>query len=589
MTKPMDQRGIVNFSANLLGRYPVRSFWILSAFLLAGVMEGLSAGMLLPLLTQMQNATVAGTESGQLIGFFDQAFGYFGANPTIGALLVMIIILFLIKAVLQFLAMREVGNGTATMTAELREDLIGALMKARWPHFAGLSSGQVTTSLISEADRAALSYLHLCKMLADIILVTIYLFIALFISWPVTLAACIGGCILMVALHRLVNMVRQAGREQTELFRTLSAIIGDALLSFKPIKAMGRVDYFHTVLKRDTRRLWNAKKREVMGTEIMASARDPLLICFVAAGLYVSYTYAGLSLSALLVLAFMFLRVVQKLTIIQQGYQRVVSQESAYWAIVESTQEAVRQQEVFVGQIVPTLKSFIRLDNVTFYHSRNGMDRTRVLDNVNCMFPVNSFNAIIGPSGSGKTTLLDLVLGFYKPESGRLLVDDVPLDDLDIAAWRDMIGYIPQEGFLLHDSVRNNITLGQDMTDAHIMQALAQAGIDDFIRSLPDGLDTVAGERGQMFSGGQRQRITLARALARSPSVLLLDEPTSALDPDTEKALLDTLRLLARRMTIIVISHSERVKAYADHVLVLEHGRIMPQQGHISQSQHIRI
>lgn len=575
MTDFNEQKGIANFGALLLARYPGRSFMILSSFLAAGLMEGISAGALLPLLAKM-GATGAAQASDQdgIILFFNRVFSILNIEQGIGSLLALIIGLFFIKAILQFFAMREVGNATASMTAELRKGLITSLMRARWSYFTSLSTGKIVNSLISEADRAALSYLHLCKMLADIIIVIIYLIIALFISWQATIAAIGGGFILMVALHRLIAMVKSAAQEQTRLFRTLSSLIADALVSFKPIKAMGREEYFRKLLNRDTQSLWAAKKKEVIGTELMSSARDPLLVCLVAAGMYGSYAYAGLSLSSLLVLAFMFLRVVQKLTFIQQGYQRVASQESAYWAIMDSMHKADAAQENLAGMKKPEFEKTIRFENVVFSHARGDGGQEKILNQLSCVFPARRLNAIIGPSGSGKTTLLDIILGFYEPAEGRIYIDDAPLKDLDVAAWREKIGYVPQEGFLLHDTVWNNITLGQDISTEQAEAALKDAGIYEFIKGLPQGLRTMAGERGQMFSGGQRQRITLARALARRPSLLLMDEPTSALDADTEAQLLLTLKSLARDITIIVISHSEKVKSCADNVYFLDKGRI---------------
>jgi ATP-binding cassette subfamily C protein len=568
-----EKPGFWHFSKNLLARYPKRSVAVLGAFLVAGLMEGLSAGSLLPLLSRMQGGEAI-EGSSKIFAFFDRFFEIIGIDQSVGSLLILIIALFTLKGALQYAAMRQVGNSTASLTAQLRRDLIGALMRARWSHFANLSSGRIVNSIVTEADRAALSYLHLCKMIADIMVVCIYMIIAAMISWQVTLAAAIGGFVLMFTLRRLVTVVKQAGEKQTELYRALSGLIADAFGSFKPIKAMGRVDYFHGLLAKDTKGLWIAKRREVMGTELMSSARDPLLMAIMAAGLYASHVYIHLSLPTLIVLAFMFLRVAQKLTYIQIGYQRVASQESAYWAIRSATMDAESAAEVFKGSAVPTLDNGIVFDGLDFAHRRDGGVESMVLQNIYCEFPARTFSAVIGPSGAGKSTLLDLIAGFYRPKSGRILIDGVNLDDIDIRAWRGMIGYIPQEGFLLHDTIRNNITMGEDMTEDQILYALHRAGISDFVDTLPQGIDTMAGERGQMFSGGQRQRITLARALARDPKILLMDEPTSALDRETEAQLLQTLSALSKKMTIVVISHSQRVRESAGRVYILDKGRM---------------
>src|SRR5690606_21587447 len=150
-------------------------------------------------------------------------------------------------------------------------------------------------------------------------------------------------------------------------------------------------------------------------------------------------------------------------------------------------------------------------------------------------FPKGKLTTLIGPSGAGKTTLSDVLLGLVRPRSGQILVDGVPLEELNLEQWRELVGYVPQELFLFHDTVMNNVTLGDPhITPEEVREALEAAGAWSFVEQLPQGMDTVVGERGTLLSGGQRQRISIARALVRKPKLLLLDEVTSALDPATE-------------------------------------------------------
>lgn len=580
-----DPGGLSGFGRRLLWRYPLRSAVILASFLIAGVMEGISVGFLLPLMGLIQKDAIA-PGAGKAHGvnaFAGEIFAFFGFVPRLDTLLFFIVLLICTKAGFSFFAMRNVGYATANMANQLRQDLIRALMRARWPYFSTLSTGQTTNALMTETDRAALSYLNFCKMLADSMLVSVYLVAALFISWKMTALAIVAGCALMGILHQLVFIVRQAGRSQTLHLSSLSGLITDALTNFKPIKAMRREDYFQQLLMKDTKGLWQAKRREVLGLELLNIANEPLIVFCVALGLYGARTYGGFSFSVLIVLAFMFLRVVQKMTSVQMSYQKVMAQESAYWAIAAAIKKAEEASEILSGGRRPELRGAIRLVNVGFTHGRPDGEGENILQNVTCTFPANAISAIIGPSGAGKTTLLDIVLGFYRPQAGRVFVDDIPLEEIDMNAWRESIGYIPQDGFLLHDTVYNNVTLGQNFPAADVERALDKAGILDFIRALPQGLETMAGERGLLFSGGQRQRLTLARALVRRPRLLLLDEPTSALDRETESLLLKTLKELATEMTVIIISHSVRVRDCADRVYILEAG-LMKEAGTLSKA-----
>ncbi len=166
-----------------------------------------------------------------------------------------------------------------------------------------------------------------------------------------------------------------------------------------------------------------------------------------------------------------------------------------------------------------------------------------VLKNITIEIPSRTFTSIIGPSGAGKTTLVDLVTGLFEPIKGQVLIDGVPLPELDLRKWRRMIGYVPQDTILLHDSIFSNVTLGEpSFSEEDVEHALKAAGAWDFINAMPEGVQTIVGERGAKLSGGQRQRIAIARALVHRPQLLILDEATSALDPETEAAICQTLK-----------------------------------------------
>ena len=181
---------------------------------------------------------------------------------------------------------------------------------------------------------------------------------------------------------------------------------------------------------------------------------------------------------------------------------------------------------------------------------------TPALADLNLTIEAGSTTAIVGVSGAGKSTLADLVLGLLRPDRGRVLIDDVALDPAHLPAWREQIGYVAQDTFLFHDTVRANMRWAcPEATDADILEAFRQAAADRFVAALPQGLDTVLGDRGMRLSGGERQRLALARALLRKPSLLILDEATSALDSDNERLILQSIQALHGRVAIVIISH----------------------------------
>jgi ATP-binding cassette subfamily C protein len=216
----------------------------------------------------------------------------------------------------------------------------------------------------------------------------------------------------------------------------------------------------------------------------------------------------------------------------------------------------------------------ICLSNLWFRYDKT--NQTWVLKNINLMIPAKTMTAIIGPSGAGKSTLADLIMGLISPDYGTIRVDEIPLSGEMLNSWRRSIGYVPQETFLFHDTIRANLLCAlPNANDKDLWRVIRQAAAEEFISRCPNGLDTVVGDRGNWLSGGERQRIALARALLREPSLLLLDEPMSSLDPGNEKHIIDVLCKLRRKLTIVVIAHRHTTIQGADGIVALENGQVV--------------
>jgi ATP-binding cassette subfamily C protein len=408
-------------------------------------------------------------------------------------------------------------------------------------------------------------------MTAEFFQALAYCFIAFFVSWKATLIALTAGFTILVATRRFLKKSRRAGQRQTELRKSLMRLLADTLQSIKPLRAMARENTYDHLLKKKTIRLNKAIQKQVLNREFLKVFQKTLKMLFLAGAIYVLLTYWQMTLASAMVLMYLIAKLLKRLNQVQKSYQGMIVNESAYWSLRDTLQTVKSEREESGGDHTPVLNQAIQLENVTFAY-----DDRPVLQNVSLNFPRGRIISIVGPSGSGKTTLVDLVIGLLRPQQGEVLIDEVALAEVNLKSWRRMIGYIPQETILLHDTVLNNVTLGDPgLSEADAREALRAAGAWEFVNSMPQAMQSMVGERGGKLSGGQRQRISIARALVHKPKLLILDEATSGLDPESEAAVCDTLQQLRGKLTILTISHQSALVKIADKAYRIRDGKIL--------------
>jgi ATP-binding cassette subfamily C protein len=306
-------------------------------------------------------------------------------------------------------------------------------------------------------------------------------------------------------------------------------------------------------------------------------------VTFMLGAVYVTIVIWGMAPTTVMILILLLGRILGKLGKIQKQYQTMSVLENGYWSMTQTLELAQKMREPKLGDRKPELKQAIRLERVTFAYSKNN-----VLNDVSLVFPAGEVTVIVGPSGAGKTTIVDLVIGLLRPKTGEVWLDDLPLEQADLHQWRRMIGYVPQETLLLHNSIFINVTLGDpDVTEREAEAALRKAGIWEFVEKMPKGIHSSVGQRGLKLSGGQRQRIAIARALVRKPKLLVLDEATTALDPASEAAICDTLRKLRGEITILAISHQTALLEVADRAYRIQDGSVFPAEVSLAADLHL--
>jgi ATP-binding cassette subfamily C protein len=363
-------------------------------------------------------------------------------------------------------------------------------------------------------------------------------------------------------------MTRRAGKRQTELMTSLMSHLTDTLQSVKPLKAMARENQTDDMLRGETNRLNKALRKQVFAGAALDAGQDLMFVMLIAFGVYLAIGVLSMEFATVLILAVALGRTFAFLGKVQKQYQKLAQAESAYWSLKDTSERAAEEQEHLGGHVTPTLEQGIVLRDVAFSY-----DGHPVVGGLDLDIPAHRITTLVGPSGSGKTTIIDMVIGLLRPDRGEISIDGVPFETVDLRAWRQMVGYVPQETVLLHETVLHNVTLGDPaISEARAVEALEKAGAWGFVQALPEGLETVVGERGGRLSGGQRQRIAIARALINAPQLLILDEATSALDPESEAEIIATMHALKAELTILAITHNEGLAQAGDVVHRLEVG-----------------
>jgi ATP-binding cassette subfamily C protein len=408
----------------------------------------------------------------------------------------------------------------------------------------------------------------------DATVVLTYFVVTVYVSPGVTALVASTGIALFLILRPRARAAAQLGRDLGHRGQELYSSVLEHLGGLKTIKGYGgearSVAHFSELCHE-----WASAAVRLVTSQADARLRFEIGgVLTLAVILYVAIGVLHAPAASILLLLFSFTRAMPRLSTIQQHLQQIAAMLPEYQAVVEVQAECERHGEPHPEPGPPlALRQRLVLEAVSFRY-RAG-DQALALRDFDLTLRAGETTAVVGRSGAGKSTLADLLLGLIVPDRGHILVDGVPLTSDRIPRWRDQIGYVSQDIFLFHDTVRVNLSWARPgATEAEMLAALETAGAG-FVDRLPQRLDTLLGDRGVFLSGGERQRLALAQALLRRPTLLILDEATSHLDSESEGRVQEAIERLHGRLTILVIAHRLATVRMADVIHVIEAGRVV--------------
>ena len=549
---------------------PRRTFLALALTAAVGLTEGITLLLLVPLL-QLAGVAVQGS-LGSIAERLASVFSSIGTTPTLATVLVVYVLLTILQASL--VRARSLADTIAVQryTLALRERLYSAIARAQWLVVSRIRSSDFTYALTTAIDQVDNGANNVLFLIASAAVALIYAVIAIRVSPSMSLIVLGASILLLVAERARTFLGKKRGEQVTASTTALFATASEQIGGLKTAKSYGHEER-HLSLFVDIGKQVNSARLSL--TRAFAALRWQTTVGSVLALSVILYLAVGvfhLPTAAILLLLFLFSRLVPRLVTLQQTFQEILSVVPALDAIENLIAECERSPERTTDAQEPIeIGNGIELRDVSF--SYTGTGAMRQLHSVSVEIPTGKTTAIVGSSGAGKSTIADLLLGLITPDTGDVLVGGRRLDEMHLSSWRDQIGYVAQDTFLFNDTVRFNLEwAAPGASEREMKDALASAAAD-FVSILPAGLDTVIGERGVRLSGGERQRLSLARALLRHPRILILDEATSSLDSENEERIFRAIQDLHGAMTIVIITHRLSTIRTADVIHVIDGGR----------------
>ena len=537
------------------------------------LMSSISIVMLIPMLDLLE---VSIGDDGGTLGLLLQPFAGMTYLQRAIVIIVIYVILMLLSAVLTAVSSVQQNVYLGRYQLNMRRSIYDGISKADWETLSSKTGTDLIQLITNQSMHVRNCLQQIIGLITSVFSALVQLAIAVWMSPPVTLMALLVGAGFLVLFRPIQKKSKEFGKEAVQARQKLHKEIHNQILGIKEIRAYGAEEHHAELFQEISQEQYDISLR------MHRMWAKPRLCYSIASALLIAlaFVYSVLILDTgtaqLVVLVYIFSRLWPVFSSWQGQLQNIQSNIPAY----ETIQESIRELSVKKRENTASGKKIEFAKNLSFRHVgftyQNGDEE--VLKDICFELPYGSVTALVGPSGAGKSTTADLLLGLLSPTKGEILVDGVPLTGEGLNAWCENIGYIPQEPLILNATVRENLLrFHPQASEEEMIEALKQSLAWPFVEKLPEGLDTVLGDKGVRISGGERQRIVLARVLMGKPKLIILDEATSALDYESESFIRETIRSLREKTTVLIIAHRMATIRGADRAIVLLNGQIAEQ------------
>jgi len=558
-------------------------WWIFAIMLAMGLIEAVGVGSILPFMAAVMNIDQA-LENDYLRYFYDNA-GFSDKNQFVIFLGGLVLFVQVARNIFFAIGIWLTSRFSLMCRHHLSETLLSRYLMQPYAYYLTRNTLDLRRNVCNEVNRAITGVLMPGIRIVTKVIVSCFILILLLIIDPViTLGVALGLGGIYAGLYNLfykkLNRLSKLAKESRRLrFKSAS----EALAGIKEIKLLGREDGFVCDYSRFSRQNSLVDIKSQVISQMPIFAIETLFVSIIMLGiLYLLSTEQNLSHSipmfALYAVAgYRLMPAVQaifsNLTSIRYN-KAILDVLHADFTSKSNTSDRPGENSIAAESFRPIRA--IELRDITFHYPGHSEP---VINNLNLVIQKNTTVALVGSTGSGKTTIIDILLGLLRPSGGRLLVNDIEVESGNVKAWQSNLGYVPQHIYLSDDTIARNIAFGipeNELDSDALVNAATTANLHDFIvHELPNGYQTMVGERGIRLSGGQRQRIGIARALYHNPSMIVLDEATSALDGVTESVVMSAIQNLSHQLTIVMVAHRLNTVEHCDTIHVIQEGSIV--------------
>ena len=551
--------------------YPRQFSFLFMLLVIEGAAAAISVLTLVPMAEFMLDPSLA--NPGRVTYEVILLLGLIGVQPTFWVFGGLFVLANLIKGCLEIGIRYAVLRIKYAVCSGLFGDALHAFFKARWEFFCGSDQGTLLNTLNRELNTIGDTLGCLATLVAQIVQLSIYLVIPIWLNAKLTLTALCLALIFGAPFLLLHRLSYRLGQRNTETANASIGILSEILGAARLILGFGRQDQSRQRFINS----FNQHTAVTLNSQTLSTAIPKFFQPMAMLAVVISLGFAvkdHASISELVAVMWSLLGAMPILASLLQGNITVSNFLPSYEQLLSLRLKATELEEIQGSIEFKKLRDGIEFKNIFF----NYPGRTKTLVGLNLHIKKGQMTALVGESGSGKSTVTDLVLGLQIPLRGEVLIDGIPLDEWRQNSFRERVGYVPQDPQLFHSSIRENLLWSfSAASESELWNALQLSNAANFVRELPQGIDTVVGERGVRLSGGQRQRIALARAILRKPELLILDEATSALDSESERLIQKSIENVASNTTILVVAHRLSTIAKSDYVYVLDQGSIAEQ------------